>query len=124
MAFEGKWKSFTLAAGEDLQTYQYHAVAIDDGIRAANDSEAGGLLQTKPGSGEHGTIGYEGLIKYFAGGTVAKGDYLTVNASGTLEASTSGDLSCGRALVAAASGDIATGIFNFASPSRADISDA
>lgn len=103
----------TIQAGEDLNSYQYHAIALDDGLLANNAEEASGILLNKPESGEFMTLGYIGELKFRAGQAVSKGDKVTVTTSGWLITADSNDPVVGEAKAAVTSGSIGTGIFNF-----------
>ena len=118
MAVEGKHESIAVAAGADMNTeaFQYHAIALDDGLVAANGLEAIGILKGKPKSGDHAQVAYKGRIKYRAGAAVTQAARLTVSASGWLTASASGDYIVGRALSTVTSGSIGDGIFDFVAP--------
>jgi len=124
MATENLRSLTTISAGEDLNTsaFQYHAIALDDGKLAANGRESGGILINKPKSGEGLTLGYQGELKYAAGGAIAKAAKLTVTTSGWFVTAGSGSWICGRAKYAATSGSIGTGIFNFINPPYAETS--
>ncbi|MDH4247410.1 MAG: hypothetical protein OEW39_06310 [Deltaproteobacteria bacterium] len=121
MAVEGRYFTWTLAAGQALDDltagtgHLHKAVAIGTGLIAANGREAGGLLQYGGRAGEHVTLGYAGVMKFTAGAPVAAGRRLTVAVSGYLTEATSGAYIVGRCLNAAvASGAVGTGAFNFA----------
>jgi hypothetical protein len=119
MSFEGRRLEKTFTPGEDLDAAGciYHAIALDDGKLAANGYEAGGILLSRPKSGEGGTLGYAGEMKFAAGGAVAAAKAVTVAASGWFEAASSGDYIVGRnGMAAVTSGSIGTGYFNFSKP--------
>lgn len=132
MAYASEFDSFTIQALEDLNTHQYQAVTLADGKVANNGGEANGILQNKPKTNEHATLGYQGIMKFRAGGAVSanaemtvvlSGYFLTaVNATFTIDSATaaanvtaadSGAMVVGRALAAVTSGSIGTGAFNF-----------
>lgn len=107
-------------AGEDLNAAdegQYRAINIA-GLLADNCTEAYGLLQNKPKSGEDAAVRFSGRSRFQTGGAVNSGSLLTVSASGWITASASGDAIIGRCIVGVASGGIGQGIFNFAAPGR------
>lgn len=110
------YEAVTVSAGADMNTeaFQFHAIALDDGLVAANGGEAGGILQNKPKSGEFATLYYLGESEYRAGAAVVKGARLAVAASGWISTVASGGFSVGRALAAVASGGVGRGVFNFA----------
>jgi len=121
MAVEGRYFTWTLAAGEDLADltpgtgHLFKAVSLDDGRIAQNGREAGGILLYGGRQDEHVTLGYAGILKFTAGGAVAKGSRLTVSNSGYFTQAVSGSYVVGRCLESAvASGAIGTGAFNFA----------
>jgi len=118
MATEGRRLETTFEAGEDLNSgCIYHAIALDDGKLANSGEEASGILLSKPKSGDGGTLGYQGELKYAAGGAVAASKPLTVTTSGWLTEAGSGDYIVGRNKAAAVtSGSIGTGLFNFTAP--------
>ena len=114
MATEGKRFETTFEAGEDLNSgCQYHAIAIDDGKLANSGEEASGILLNKPESGEFGTLGYMGEMKFAAGAAVAKGAKLTVATSGWFTTADSNDPVLGEAKAAVTSGSTGTGLFEF-----------
>lgn len=119
MAWDGEYFSLSYKAGENHNTEGHTgiAIALNDNLVAANGKEAGGILlpHSKPKSGELGSIGYMGALKFRAGAAVALNAPLTVTASGYLiTATASGDFRVGRCVEAAASGGLGVGIFNFA----------
>ena len=105
----------TIKAEEDLNTsaFQYHAIALADGLLANNGEEASGILLNKPKSGEFLTLGYQGEMKFAAGGAVAKGDKVTIATSGWFTTADSNDPILGEAKAAVTSGSVGTGLFNF-----------
>jgi hypothetical protein len=113
----------TFKAAEDLDTLQYHAIALSDNKLANNGGEAFGILLTKPKSGENGTIAYMGEIPYRAGGAITIGKLITVTTSGWFVTAGSGFYSIGRATATVTSGDIGIGLFNFQMPVYANTSD-
>ena len=102
----------TKAAGEDMDTKQYHIVQMD----ASGDAEVGegatdlliGVLQNKPKSGEGALYRFGGTSKVVAGGVVAIGDWVTAKSDGrALATTTDGNVVIGFALEASlADGDI------------------
>lgn len=123
MSVEGRYFTWTMAAGEDLNDLVassgdlYKAIALDDGKPAANGKEAGGILLYGAKSGEHVTLGYLGVMKFVAGAAITAGKRVTVTASGYFITAVSGSYVVGRNLdTAVASGAIGTGAFNFAAP--------
>ncbi|MHC4620447.1 MAG: hypothetical protein ACYTEQ_22090 [Planctomycetota bacterium] len=125
MARFGEHRRTTIQAKEDLNTdgHQYQAIAFDDGKVANSGGEAGGILINKPENGEHANIGYDGEMKYRAGGAVAAGKAITVVTSGYFTAAGSGDYIVGRNSDAAVnSGSVGTGFFDFKQPIYAQMS--
>lgn len=119
MATENTYKTTTRAAGADMNGagFLYHAIAMDDGLVAANGGEAGGILLNKPKNKEHATLGVSGEMKYAAGAAIAAGAKLTVTASGWFTAASSGTFLVGRNKeTAITSGSVGTGIFDFSAP--------
>lgn len=121
MAVEGRYFTWTLAAGEDLADLEpgtghlFKAVAVNSAMIAGNGREAGGILLYGGLSGEHVTLGYAGILKFTAGGAIGAGKRLTVAGSGYFTEAVSGSYIVGRCLdTAVASGAIGTGAFNFA----------
>jgi hypothetical protein len=121
MAWSGQYFSMTYVAGEDhsAELKAGIAIAINDNLVANTGKEAAGILlsHSKPKSGEQGSIGVMGIMKYRAGAAVTADALLTVTTSGffiTLPAS--GFFGVGRALDTVASGGIGTGMFDFSKP--------
>ncbi|MEE8433932.1 MAG: hypothetical protein V3S64_04015 [bacterium] len=121
MSVEGRYFTWTIAAGEDLDDLEpgtghlFKAVALDDGKIAANGLEAGGILLYGGKQEEHLTLGYAGILKFTAGGAVSKGARLSVANSGYFTEAASGGYVVGRCLdTAVVSGAVGTGAFNFA----------
>lgn len=111
----------TFVAAEALTsaTHAGCAVVITTGLLANNGKTASGILMphSKPKSGEYGSAGVMGMLRFRAGATVAVGAYLTVTTSGYIITNpTSGYYAVGRCFEAAASGGMGVGIFNFALP--------
>jgi len=111
---EGKHDDVTVAAGADLSAMQYKVIAVAGTIAAEADT-ALGVLQNKPGNGQHASLAVAGNIKAYAGDTIAFGARVTVTTSGFMLTVASGDGNAvGKALVAAASGDLFNFYGNFA----------
>lgn len=103
-------------AGADLSAKQFYLVksntAVEDGVvlAAAATDEIMGVLMDKPASGEWGAVamiskGGKAPVKY--GGTVAKGDKLTSDASGlAITTTTAGNKVIGIAVKAGVANDI------------------
>jgi len=117
MAFENVLLPYTIQAGEDLSSYQYHAVSLEDGQLAAAGYESSGILLNKPADKQHAQLGLIGIMKYKAGGgTHTKGIRLAVTTSGWLKSAGSGDFIVGTALTTTTSGSVGTGLLNFTAP--------
>ena len=101
-----------ITAGADLQAYQYRAVAI--GGTLATGTNARGILQGKPDSGEDATLLYAGRSKFVAGAGLSNGDLLAVASGGFMVAVASGDTSVGYVEGGdVSSGAVGHGVFNF-----------
>jgi|TARA_Y100000015_G_C2371312_1_gene80187 hypothetical protein len=98
----------SMVAREDLSNMQYKIVNVHDanGIKLRVAAGAGvlGVLNNKPQSGEHATVVVGGLTRCVAGATMAAGSWVTVTASGTGTAATSGDYILGKSITGCASG--------------------
>ena len=119
MSTEGRRLEKTFTPGEDLSAAGciYHAIALDDGKLANNGKEAGGILLSRPKSGEGGTLGYSGELKFAAGAAVAAHKPLTVTTSGWFTGAGSGDYIVGRnGQTAVTTGSVGTGLFDFSKP--------
>ena len=120
MSVEGRYFTWTIPAGEDLDDLApgtgeiFKAVALDDGQIAQNGREAGGILVYGGKTSEHVTLGYLGVMKFTAGAAIAKGKRVTVTTSGYFVEAASGSYVVGRCLdTAVSSGAVGTGAFNF-----------
>ena len=109
MATENISLKHTLVAAADLSSSQYCAVDIDTNGKAALPSAGGraiGVLQNDPISGAEATIALFGVTKMILGGTVAKGDFVKVDAAGKAVAtSTATDKVVGICVEGGASGN-------------------
>lgn len=105
MSVHGNHRSISIAAGADLSALQYRAVQID-GTLATTNKNAAGILQNKPQTGEHATIGYDGHLKGIAGAALTGGTDVKVSSGGFLTAVASGDSSRGKVVTAASSGSV------------------
>ena len=114
MSADGDKEMIAIAAGADLRTMQYKAVAIGGTIAAANDA-AVGLLQNKPNTGEGAAVAYAGHMKGVAAAALTAGNRVKVTTSGFLAAVASGDGSCGKVLKTCTSGSTVEIIGNFVS---------
>jgi hypothetical protein len=106
--------TLTLEAAADLSAVQYHVVRHSAAQKCnvasdATNSGVLGILQTKPKSGEFGTVAVGGKSKAVAGAAITLPAVITHNSSGRVATVTSGQMAIGRALEAAsADGDIIT----------------
>jgi len=98
-----------MVASEDLSTAQYKIVNVSSGenmiaLRVAAGAGVLGVLNNKPQSGENATVTVGGLTRCFAGATVGAGNWISVTASGTGIAATSGQYILGKSITSVASG--------------------
>lgn len=116
MSFMGRYDTHAVIAAEDLSSpgHLYKAIAIDDRKLANRGDEAAGILLHGGESGDHVTLGLNGVMKFAAGAAVDAGAKLTVVGSGWFKAAGDGDVVVGRALEAVSSGEIGSGHFDFA----------
>lgn len=106
-----------LEAGADLTLTQYKVVQIG-GTIASTNTNAIGIQQNKPKSGEDLTARIHGRSRYWAGGAITKGNRLMVTTSGWMTAVASNQFGVGIALSTVASGATGDGWFNnFGAPS-------
>ena len=119
MSTQNRPKTRTFVAANDFRTVGLNMVVDHGGnFSVANGHRAQGVLQSRPNSGQHGTLAEEGDIKAIAGAIVTTPGFpLTTAASGFVVAATSGASVIGRyappAGAACASGDMITMIGNF-----------
>jgi hypothetical protein len=102
-------------AAADLRVKQYHIVRLSakDTVNQASEAAAPsnwGVLQNKPNTNEHATVGLLGVTKLVVGSAVTVNALLTTSASGrAVNAATSGDYVLARALEAASTdGEVIT----------------
>lgn len=115
MATENALESLSYSASADLSALQYTFVKQSTGakqiaaVAAATDVPCG-VLQNKPTSGQAATVGFKGVSKVKAGGTIAVGDLVGTTSAGLATTLTPGTDTtkyvCGRAESAGISGDI------------------
>jgi len=126
MAIQNDFRTWSFKAAEDIDTTNagtgaiYKAVNQATGILANNGSDATGILQYVGKSGEHVTQGWDGIMKFTAGATVAAGAQVTVTTSGYFITATQGKYVVGRSLASVASGAVGYGMFNFVAPKQYD----
>ena len=109
MATEFGSDHISIAIAEDCRSYQYHVIAVNDGLRAVEADGLGlcGILMNSPNSGDFASLQVLGLSKAKAGGTLTAYQRVAITASGTLVAATSAMLyAIGFAIEAVASGGI------------------
>lgn len=112
MSFEDNLRSVSAPANTDLSTKQYFFVKLTDssGVgRAAvtGDGESAiGVLQNKPdAAGKSATIGYTGISKVKAGGTITAGQPVASDANGEAVTAATGDIVLGTAMRSGVDGD-------------------
>lgn len=95
----------TALAAQDMRTKQYRALRASAAGEcqiasnaAATPGEIVGVLQNKPNSGEHATIGMAGKSKIFCGSAVNANRLITIQDSGEATNAGSGDFAFGFAL--------------------------
>lgn len=111
----------TAIADADMRTVQYHLLRASSQGRVNVSSQANGglsdivgVLQNKPNTNQHATVGYRGISKVVAGAAISVHRFLTTNGSGRAIAANSGDLVCGQALSAAgADGEVIDALLKF-----------
>ena len=106
----------TFVAGSDLSAKQFYIVKLGTGATYGNDvvlSSAAtdvhvGVLQNTPAAGEAATVQFLGTTKVVAGAAIARGAYVSADASGKAASNTTDkENAIGMALeAAAADGDI------------------
>ena len=99
---------YSFVAAEDLHKAPQEgiAIALNDRKTANDGGEACGVLESKPKSGEHGSIALFGITKARAGMALTAGLKLTVSTSGYFTQAYSATYHCGRALEAITSGSL------------------
>ena len=95
MAYEYELKNLTLTAGEDFSSVgQFRAVTVtdDDACEslAASSNLVVGILQNNPPEGSACEVGYAGVTKAEAGGTVGAGVHVVADADGKVVAAGTG----------------------------------
>ena len=96
----------TMLATQDMRTTQYRAVraSADGECQIASNASFGGpseivgVLQNKPNSGEHASVGFHGISKIVCGSAVNANRLITIQQSGEAANAGSGDLAFGMAL--------------------------
>ena len=111
MAVDELVQCITLKAGADLSAKQYFVVDISSTSEtievAGNAEDAIGILYNDPdAAGKAATVAIGGCPLAIAGGTIASGARLGVDAAGEVVTAASSDEIIGRALQSAVDGDI------------------
>jgi len=95
-----------MLATQDMRTTQYRAlranaageVQVASNAALGGPSEIVGVLQNKPNSGEHASVGYDGVSKVVCGSAVNANRLITIQQSGEATNAGSGDFAFGMAL--------------------------
>ena len=101
MAHEEILMSISLVASADLSAKQYFAIetvdtsGVTEAALAGNGEDILGVLQNDPVSAETATVGVSGVTKASAGGVIAAGGNVSVDAAGEFVASATGDVIVG-----------------------------
>lgn len=111
MAFKEGLQSRSVQAAGDLSSSQYRAVIIDATGRAALVSTLGGgidgVLQNAPAAaGRACEVAFDGTTQWMAGGTIAVGADVSVDAAGRCITAATGQQVHGKALYAGVIGAI------------------
>ena len=101
----------TYIAGEDLSAAQYKFVRINAGtdstvVLSGAGERADGVLINDPTSGKAATVARDGDPMVYAGGTIADGAEIAVDANGDAVAAASTDVIVGYAREAAVDGQL------------------
>lgn len=105
--------SVPVIAAADLSTFKNRAVTIG-GTLAASNTDAVGILQNTPTTGQDATAAFQGRIKYVAGAAITAGMRLMVQSGGWMIQANTVSFGIGTALGAVSSGGKGEGIFSFA----------
>ena len=110
MSYDLNNYNVSLLAAADLSGAQYKCVSLDSNgriIQSTATSLTIGILQTKPTSGQFGSVSFMGVSKVLLGGAVTAGARVHSNATGlAVAATTAGNAVIGIALEGGASGDV------------------
>ncbi|MBB1074459.1 DUF2190 family protein [Rhodoferax sp. 4810] len=105
MAFDMTTFNVTRVAGVDLSSAQYHCVKQNTSGAAVLCNTAGesvfGILLNDPLNNQSAAIAVTGVAKVVAGGAIAIGNLLSVNAQGRLIVATAGKKIIGEAMSSA-----------------------
>lgn len=121
MAVNEKLETITRPASTDLSTKQYLFTKLDSAGKAAVCSVAGepavGVQQNKPAALDRETeIGFHGVSKVIAGGTVASMAKVTTDAAGKAVTAASTNNVAGLCIDGGVVGDIITVLLGVAPP--------
>ena len=106
----GNWGiAYTVVAGADLSSQQYKFINLS-GVLATSETNAYGILQNKPESGQHAQVVSKGRSKIYMATSIGDGAFIgQSNAnSGQVAIVTSGNVALGWIIKAAASGSVGT----------------
>jgi hypothetical protein len=106
----GNWGiAYTVVAGADLSSQQYKFVNLS-GVLATSASNAYGILQNKPESGQHAQVVSKGRSKIYMATSIGDGAYIGQSGanSGQVAIVTSGAVALGWMIKAASSGSVGT----------------
>jgi hypothetical protein len=94
MATEQNLVCLSKVAGEDLSAKQYFAVTLESDntidLADAAGEKVFGVLQNNPAAGQVGTVAVAGVTKMIAGGVIAVGGDVAVDADGKAKAAVLG----------------------------------
>lgn len=115
MAKEEQLRSITLAAGADLSAKQFYFVEVNSSgaaVLAGDGENAVGVLQNDPTSGNAATVGFFGVTKVKAGGTVTAGGFVASDTNGKAVTAATGDIILGTFLEGGVSNDLVSILFH------------
>lgn len=133
MAFAEQLHTWSVVAGADLSTYQYHCVKLNSAGALVICSTLGerfvGILQNKPASGEMAEVALPGgITKVLFGGTVDENEEIMTDASGHAIVATTGYYSGGVCVLGGAVTEIGSMIYcphgDKATSPQSDVADA
>lgn len=113
MAYEECLKTISRPASGDLSSNQFYFVDVDSNgeVTTAGDGAAGiGVLQNDPeAQGIAANVGFAGVSRVAAGGSITAGDDVASDADGRAVTAASGDVVLGKAFESASgAGSITT----------------
>jgi len=116
-------QDISLIAGEDLSSQQFHFVksaTTDFGVLLVTNATTSvpiGVLQDDPdASGKAATVRVSGNTKVVAGGTVTRGNTLTLLATGEVQNKSGSDTKVGVALESGVTGDVVSMVLHIGLP--------